>query len=437
MKFGKTLIALAATVSGAGVLATAPVLSAAEYTSSVSGNIRVEALSTTEEIKADNSATDDVDESERGPVLTTTFGGDEEESKTGGDTYLQWNHGFENDDGTTTGKGFIRFAGDGTIRINVEASSQVGNYKGDLKAEWERNGFSGTVCTGSAARTGTDAAGNAVSGFSDGCTTSIAERDQFAKLTHTGIGLYYKIGREEWFGNQKGYGTDFVSQSKGLADGAGKANVNGRVSGHALGWTGSGLDVALFIQRDNAASTSGKLVQGARSGARATAVSGFGLLLGYAAGPVDLRLNFVSSSASSDIVDDTSSLTELQAVFPLGAFKPFLNFGSVALTEKDKGANAATVTEATASGFNLGLGYNFGASELVVAFGSGSSEDTATTDGKTDTTGIDLMWHTTQEPLKVSLAFNTGSGEITGATPAINNKKTSTTVYGVRLDFGF
>ena len=160
MKFRKSLIA--AMLTGAGVIAVAPAINAAEYSTSVSGNIRVEGTSSTKD-----GVTTSV----------TSFGGEDDEASTGGDTFLQWNHNFANDEGTTTGGGFLRFAADGNIRINVHARSEFGNYVGELKAEWEQIGFSGL-----------NAKDSVVSRAQTG-------RDQFAKLTHTPSGVYYKIGR--------------------------------------------------------------------------------------------------------------------------------------------------------------------------------------------------------------------------------------------------
>ena len=111
-----------------------PSLQAATYSQSFSGGVRVQSTVATSP-NANNTAVE---------TLNTAFGGEAEESSTGGDTYLQWNHAFESDDGNTQGTGFIRFAGDGAIRFNVQAESALGNYAASLKAEWQNsNGFNG------------------------------------------------------------------------------------------------------------------------------------------------------------------------------------------------------------------------------------------------------------------------------------------------------
>lgn len=389
MKFKKSLIA--AVVTGAGVITAAPAISAADYSTSVSGNIRVQATAKTE---------GDADE-----VLATSFGGEDDESTTGGDTYLQWNHNFANDDGSTTGGGFLRFTGDGNVRINVNAASTLGNYKGELKAEWEQDGLTGDVT---------------------------ADRDQFAKLTHTPSGVYYKIGREQWLDGHKGYTSDFLSQTKGT----GWVSGENRFSAHALGWGGYGASIALLIQRNNNAQAfarpggrgidqySGSATDDARQ--RQT-VSGFGLKVGYAQGPVDIELNLGSATATGDALaadsesgaaavdetDRTVSYTQLHSAFPVGVVTPFLNFGSG--SDKDDGAG----TESTYSGWNLGVSVPLGASDLVVAYGSRTEDDN---DAKS---GFDLIWATNKEPLKVSLGYSSFGDSST------------TSQYGVRLDFGF
>ncbi|MCH9665337.1 MAG: hypothetical protein K0U41_05760 [Gammaproteobacteria bacterium] len=427
MKLKKTLILLAATATGVGALATAPVISAAEYSSSFSGNVRVEALSTT-------SKSGDADPVEK---LTTAFGGDEEESSTGGDTFLQWNHAYEGDNSAASG--FIRFAGDGNVRINVEGSSELGNYKGDIKAEWERNGFGGVACDAGV------------------CESTISERDQFAKLTHTGSGVYYKIGREEWLGNQKGYASDFGSYTKGYAD-AGFGST--RFSAHALGWAGNGVNVALLIQRDNGGSSSGTPYGiGTDDNGDTAAVSTFGLLVGYNSGPVDVAFNFGSGSTSDDDQTDAVSITELQLALTFGNVRPFLNFGSRAVTDEANGG--AETSKISQSGWNIGVDVGLGASDLVIAYGSSAFEDTEitiadftagveddplTTDvdetvaevnpnGEVSRSGFDLIWATNQDPLKVSLVYASNSGTDTKANGDESDESES--VYGVRLDFGF
>ncbi|MBE8182805.1 MAG: hypothetical protein HAW61_04710 [Candidatus Portiera sp.] len=434
MKFKKTLMLLAAGITGAGLLATVPV-SAAEYSTSFSGNVRVEALSTSEK-KGDADAV---------TTLSTGFGGDEEESSTGGDTYLQWNHAGESDNGAASG--FIRFASDGVIRINVAGSSELGGYKGEIKAEWETaDGFGGDV----------------------------TERDQFAKLSHTDIGVYYKIGREEWFGNQKGYATDFLSYTIDYAD---AGTLGNRRSAHALGWTGSGAHVALFLQRDNGASAGeeGNLPGISSTGDKSDVVSSTGLLLGYSAGPVDIALNLGSGSVSAQTkgrdLAITSSFTELQLAFPLGSVTPFLNFGSLSNTVDD--VDGVAVRDQSRSGSNLGVSIGLGASDLVVAFGSSSDEDkekdgaffvaaveaadeeiddlghvteevvakdAVTPTSKSVRSGFEIIWATNQDPLKVSLAYASESGTDTvviDAAGTTREDKIANSRYGVRLDFGF
>ena len=243
MKFRKSLIA--AMLTGAGVIAAAPAINAAEYSTSVSGNIRVEGTSSTKD-----GVTTSV----------TSFGGEDDEASTGGDTFLQWNHNFANDEGTTTG---------------------------DVKND----------------------------------------RDQFAKLTNVPSNVYYKIGREQWLDNNKGYISDFLSQTEGFAWVSGET----RFAAHALGWSGSGIDVSLLIQRDNSRQQSAKpsgqnvyqTILGVNSGdttdtdAKHLAnleqktgpiadVSGFGLLFTYAQGPAIVDLNTGSGSGrtrAGDIID--------------------------------------------------------------------------------------------------------------------------------------
>lgn len=452
MKFKKSLLLLAATVTGAGALASAPVL-AAEYSTSFSGNVRVEALAKSSQADdgiADTAANGDNDDAVT--TLSTGFGGDDEESSTGGDTYLQWNHAFEGDNGAASG--FIRFASDGKVRINVAGSSELGSYKGEIKAEWETDdGFGGTV----------------------------GERDQFAKLTNTNTGLYYKIGREEWFGNQKGYTSDFQSYTKGYADANDNTGENGlgsRISGHAFGWQGSGIHVATFLQRDNGGSASGQplgltgdsfdKVTNPDGRTASDIVDTLGFILGYNAGIVDVALNTASSTVSGQgstrKQKDTSAFTELQLSLNFGSVSPFLNYGS--LSVEDQNLAGTTTSKTAASGWNLGVSVALGASDLVIAYGTSAWEDseakfvaevtqeqvdaedddniTETKDAVKPTTesarsGFDLIWATNQDPLKVSLVYASQSGTDTAATSATADTDTdvSNSVYGVRLDFGF
>ena len=460
MKFRKSLIA--AMLTGAGVIAVAPAINAAEYSTSVSGNIRVEATSITKNNGVNNA---DVE------TLSTNFGGDDDEANTGGDTYLQWNHNFANDEGTTTGGGFLRFTGDGDVRINVNAVSELGNYKGELKAEWEQDGLTGDVTS---------------------------DRDQFAKLTHVPIGLYYKIGREQWLDNNKGYTSDFLSQTERFAW---VSNEN-RFSAHALGWSGAGIDVALLIQRDNSANSHARpsgqdvsfpkttlttvdgvegFVPPADTSSNATGrpaapsdrdvsaradVSGFGVLLSYDGGdsvPVQVDLNIGSATAETNIerLDEASdgkrtfvnenrendgkgfdesyatSFTQLHLAFPIGVYIPFLNFGSATQTNEVDGKE---ISEVTTSGWNLGASLGFGPTDLIVAFGTQTAENKNTASNPVanaadaEATGFDLIWATNQEPLKVSLAYSS-------KTTSLSNNKAAedqtTSQYGVRLDFGF
>ena len=459
MKFRKSLIA--AMLTGAGVIAVAPAINAAEYSSSVSGNIRVQAVTVTENKGVDNAAIE---------TSSTVFGGEDDESTTGGDTFLQWNHNFANDEGTTTGGGFLRFTDDGDVRINVHAASELGNYKGELKAEWEQDGLTGKVT---------------------------ADRDQFAKLTHVPIGLYYKIGREQWLDNVKGYTSDFLSQTKGLAF----VSDENRFSAHALGWSGAGITAALLIQRDNSAQAharpSGQKLGGVftesvvdgnevivtpdpdadavarvaedtdRGVAPRADVSGFGILFSYDGGdavPVQANLNIGSATAATNVdrqneskdgkvtfvnqnpendnkgFDESyaTSFTQLNLAFPIGAYVPFLNFGSASQTTSKDGKDSAGQST---SGWNLGASLGFGPTDLIVAYGSQTvantdiaGDATKASVKDTATSGFDLIWATNQEPLKVSLAYSSKTKAFSNDDKAEDQ---STSQYGVRLDFGF
>ena len=442
-----------------------PSLQAAEYSQSFSGNVRVQSLSSTEtKTTAGKETTIE--------TLTTDFGGEDEESSTGGDTYLQWNHKFTSDDGNTEGTGFLRFAADKAIRYNVEASSQLGDYHAALKAEWQTaDGFSG----------------------------ALSGRDQFAVLTHSPTGVYYKIGREEWLSNEKGYTTDFLSATKDYSS----QQANARFSLHALGWKGSGAHIALLIQRDSVGSDQSDIASGSLFGdsqlagpnfntygeektettvnttnpdgtstvtdvvterevvtgqtRQATDTNGLGLRLGYTQGAVDAELTFLSGSQNTNKdrrgaeIEGTAAVTQLYLAFPIqdGKFKPFLNFGT---QTRERTASAADgspelpLLDYSRSGWNLGVSLGLGASDLVLAYGSltetngkvvnGADGERLTdlVDEDTTSSGFDLMWATNQDPLKVSLAYTSGSLDTVGATGA---NPTTTGKYGVRLEYGF
>ena len=381
MKLKKSFIAIAATMTGAGVLAVAPGLSAADYSSSISGEIRVEAVTKT---VGDGDA-----------VHTTAFGGEDDDSSTGGDTYLQWNHRVEGDNGV--GTGFIRFSGDGDIRVNVESTAELGDFQGDLKAEWDRKGFGGV---------------------------SNGLRDNFAKLTHTPSGVYYKIGLEEWLGNEKGYTSDFQSQTKDLA------GLGNRFAAHALGWGNDAFDVALLIQRGTVSGTShiadspwgvntGNLrTEGTPADPVAT-VEGFGVKFAYNAGITDLALNYGTATATRSSVEDTVNILEAQLNLNLEVVNLFLNYASA---EEELAASA----DKTRTGYNLGVSVPLGAADLVVAYGANESEvGTAST----EVTGYDVIFATNQDPLKVHLVYSASDSD---ATPSVDETR-----YGVRMAFTF
>lgn len=417
---------------------------AADYSTSLGGNVRVEALSTTNEATNDGKA-----------ILSTAFGGDEEESTTGGDTHLQWSHRLANDAGTSVGTGFIRFISDGEVRVNVEATSQLGNFEGSLKAEWQTE---------------------------DGFAGSVEERDQFATLTHSPSGVYYKIGREEWLGNQKGYVSDFLSATKSLADGLGNTKFSNRFGGHALGWRGNGYHAALLLQRTNLGSDTSVTPTSAVLGVNVdndedlapvsvavidptrevlARVDTYGARFGYKNSVVDLALTYGESNIDGSADDDYVQITEFQMALDFGRVKPFVNWGTATRREGFKenarpgrysnGSPAQTLDgdtgldedgrpvlrqeiNAKSSGWNIGATFPFGASDLVLAYGSGiytNQLDPTTANGGADYSvqGYDVIWATNRDPLKVSLAYSDATSE--------QKADENVTKYGVRLDFGF
>ena len=383
MKLKKSFIAIAATMTGAGVLAVAPGLSAADYSSSVSGEIRVEAVTS--------------EEGNKDAVHETKFGGEDDDSTTGGDTYLQWNHRVEGDNGV--GTGFIRFSGDGDIRVNVESTAELGDFQGDLKAEWDRKGFGGA---------------------------SNGLRDNFAKLAHTPSGVYYKIGLEEWLGNEKGYTSDFGSQTKSLA------GLDARFAAHALGWGNDAFDVALLIQRGTVSESShiadlpwgidtGRLRTTDSTGAvtSTATVEGFGVKFGYNAGITDLALNYGTATATNNNVEDTVNILEAQLNLNLEVVNLFLNYAN---TEQEL-TNADDVTK---TGYNLGVSVPLGAADLVIAYGSNETETgNAAAVGQT---GYDVIFATNQDPLNVHLMYSALDHD---------NDAMDKTQYGVSLRFSF
>ena len=437
MKIKRTLFILCASCG-----LVIPGLQAADYSQSFSGGVRVQSTVVDSDRADPNDPTGRVDPpgGDNDPpgndvvsieTRSTDFGGEEEESSTGGDTYLQWNHAFESDDGNTKGTGFLRFSANGGLRYNVQTESALGNYAASLKAEWETpDGFSG----------------------------AISGRDQFAVIRHTPTGLYYKIGREEWLNNEKGYTTDFLSQSKAYSSNDGDA----RFSLHAIGWSGAGADIAILIQRDVIADPS--RVDGSLFGIAAdlnrnashnavpvidnqvTDVDAFGLSVAYAAGPVDAKLIFLSGTQNNNEdravdgaakLEGSGSTTQLNLAFPLSRATPFINFGTHTRTIEVGGLENVAYTR---TGWNLGASLNFGPSDLVLAYGTLATDDTAkdtarevaNRDAGTATSGFDIMWATNQDPMKLSLAFSS-------QTQTFNDDRAdrATAQYGVRLDYGF
>ncbi len=471
MNFNKSLIALA--VAGAMIV---PALHAAEHTFSWGGNLRVESITETADVEQPLSGNATTSTTASVATARTVFGGADDESTTGGDTQIQLNYGYSSDDGSTTGSGFIRFASDRQIRLNIEASSEGDVYAASMKAEWEQLGWDGaqndvvetfvqeyedhdndpnTPEIPKLIDHDDDPATEDVPVFRTVTTTTPSartDRDQFATLTHKPTGIYFKIGREEWFGNEKGYTTDFLSQTKGFAD-----TGTDRVAGHVLGWTDSdlGLDLGLFIQRDNTDQASarpfGVVIVNTDDDEeigppRLLDVNGFGLIAKYASGPVDVELiaGSATAEANTDRVEDEANhaehkreaaVTQLHLAVPFGQYTPFLNFGDLSYTLQE-GSNPEL--ELTESGRNLGVSIGFGFADLVVAYGTKATENSS--DGETtrtiDQNGLDLMFATNQDPLLVSLAFTTSTK--TTELPNQNNPPDETnSQFGVRLDYGF
>ena len=337
----KSLLLLAA---GAMTLPGLAIADAHGYSQSVSGNVRINHLQTT-----------------AGDVTTAAT------NTGGGDTYLQWNHNYAPSE-TKSVTGFIRFKSGGDQRINVTGSASEGDWTAEAVAEWEVSdsvsSTSTTVSTDSNVSdvNQTDDADATVASSVSGGTT-VAERDQFVKVSNTS-GLSIVFGRDAPFDSLKGNVLDYsgsLSGTVGYNAAAVDDLIDSRFHFMSVGYSmGNGVGLTLRLQMDNTGNTSNILGYEITNGATGDSdISANAVSVDYAAGPVDAA--FTIGSGSADGNDDRNagdadhsqslSLTKLGLNYDAGVAQVHLNYTGTSL-DVDSGT---TTTTTDYTGTNIGV----------------------------------------------------------------------------------
>ena len=375
----KYLLLLAA---GAIALPGLAIADAHGYSSSISGNVRINHLQTTD-----------------GDISTaSTLTG-------GGDSYLQWNHNYDPSE-TKSVTGFIRFKSGGDQRINVTGSATEGDWTANAVAEWE---VSDAVSSETVTLVGVDTNGSGndnnasvVESVSGG--TTAAQRDQYVQLTNVnGASVFF--GRKAPFDSLKGSVLDYSGSMYSGDDGESTNDIgyhaasvddltDSRFNYIQLGYDmGNGAALNLKLQMDNTGNTPAMLGYDLDTDISGTDmvydISANAISVDYAMGPIDAAVSIGSGTAetSTDRGDAAASfdvsLTKLGLNYDIGVAQVHLNY--TALSEEgeyiDSDDSATVKTEVDYTGTNIGVSAAAGGGTVIF--------DMTTTDvsGAADTSG--------------------------------------------------
>ena len=367
----KYLLLLAA---GAIALPGLAIADAHGYSQSISGNVRINHVQTTDQ---------DV-----GTASTSTGGGD---------TYLNWNHSYTASE-TKSVTGFIRFQQNGEQRINVTGTATEGDWTATALGEWDVNeAVSSTTTTLVGVDTdGVDTDGDGsllddnatvVSSVSGG--TNVDQRNQYIQVTNTS-GLSIFFGRTAPFDSLKGTLTDNGGSldSNIDIDGDGDSDfsyhavsVDDFIDSHfnyiQIGYAmGNGVALSLKLQMDNTGNVANILGYNITNGATgASDISANAVSIDYAMGAVDASLTVGSGSAEGN-KDRTAgdedhkqdlSLAKLGLNYDAGVAQVHLNYTSTSLEVEDgtveNGADAITYDY---TGMNLGVSAAAGGGTVIL-----------------------------------------------------------------------
>ena len=384
----KTLLLLAA---GAVALPGLAIADAHGYSSSISGNVRVNHLQETD-----------------GDVTTA-------KTATDNNTYLQWNHSLKSDDGKSAG-GFIRFESGGDQRINLNGSASEGGWTANAKAEWDQDG--------------------------EGAVSS--ERDKYVKVTNeSGVSIF--LGRNAPFDSLKGSVVDYSGYLVSTV-GYGAGEVDDLIANHfnyiSAGYSmPNGFGVTLRLQMDNTGNTSNILGYGITNGAAGVSdISANAVSVDYAAGPVDAAVTIGSGSADGN--DDRTagdgdhsqslSLTKLGLNYDAGVAQVHLNYTATGL-EIDSSTTANTNT-VDFTAMNVGVSAAAGPGTVVVDL-TNTTYDTETDGVTSEESGsaTELAYLTNLGPASFKVTYGSGSYDDDDTTTTADDDS----YLHLRLEYGF
>ena len=385
----KYLLLLAA---GAIALPGLAIADAHGYSSSISGNVR---------INHEQNTLDDV------TTASTGTGG--------GDSYLQWNHNYDPSE-TKSVTGFIRFEGSGDRRINVTGTASEGAWSVSAKAEWDQE-----------------------EGLDAGTVTS--ERDQFIKAAHES-GFNVQFGRAPYLDVKAG---TFASWSGTVGNGSGADDgfadaLESRFNVIKLGYDmGNGAAVSLSLQMDNTGNNAqdggSQALFGFVTGDEGTALTNAGDINGnimgatYSGMGVDAFVNLGSGSVEGnkdrgtgedDGITVDASFTQLGVSYDAGVAVPYLNMVSYLVEPNDDGDATDDDYSATMIGVSA-----------AAANGTVMLSITNTTQNDDSASGTELGYVTSLGGAAFKAAYGTGSTD-----PDVGDGVDSSYI-GLRLEYGF
>ena len=385
----KSLLLLAA---GAMTLPGLAIADAHGYSSSISGNVR---------INHEQNTLDDVTEASTGTG--------------GGDSYLQWNHNYDPSE-TKSVTGFIRFEGSGDRRINVTGTASEGAWSVSAKAEWDQE-----------------------EGLDSGTVTS--ERDQFIKAAHES-GFNVQFGRAPYLDVKAG---TFASWSGTVGNGSGADDgfadaLEGRFNVIKLGYDmGNGAAVSLSLQMDNTGNNAqdggSQALFGFVNGSEGADLTNDGDINGnimgatYSGMGVDAFVNIGSGSVEGnkdrgagedDGITVDASFTQLGVSYDAGVAVPYLNMVSYLVEPNDDGDATDDDYSATMIGVSA-----------AAANGTVMLSITNTTQNDNSASGTELGYVTSLGGAAFKAAYGTGSTD-----PDVGDGVDSSYI-GLRLEYGF
>ena len=422
----KYLLLLAA---GAVALPGLAIADAHGYSNSISGNVRINHVQTTDQ---------DV-----GTASTSTGGGD---------TYLNWNHSYTASE-TKSVSGFVRFSSGGEQRINVTGTATEGDWTAKAFGEWNVNEAVSSTTTLVSVDTDGDGVDDdnatVVSSVSGG--TNVAERDQYVQVTNTS-GLSIFFGRNAPFDSLKGTLTDNGGSLESNVDsgfGYHAVSVDDAIDsrfnyiqvGYAMG---NGVALSLKLQMDNTGNVSSILgydITNAATGA--SDISANAVSVDYAMGAVDAALTIGSGSAEGN-KDRTAgdenhkqdlSLTKLGLNYDAGVAQIHLNYTATSLEVEDGTVNngADAITD-DYTGMNLGVSAAAGGGTVTLDLtNTTADQENGTSKFETSGSATEVGYATSIGGASLKASYGTGSYD--DDNPSTTAEDDS--YLAIRMEYGF